>query len=238
MVALWLAATLVLGRGFCSVGCFFGGIEEGFAACAQKPRIKGIPPHWRWLPWAVLVFVVVGSLLTFYPLYCAWLCPFKAVTEFAVPNSLKTIIQTLIFGSVFLGLVVVLPILTKKRTQCSLFCPLGAMQSATNKVNVFDIRIDRASCTDCMACERACPTLSLTRDSIQKGETLMSCTKCGACVDVCKSGAAVWHIKGTSVGKSSGIARLLYLYAGWGFATMFGGSIIASSLISIFRMFR
>ena len=27
MVALWLAATLVLGKGWCSYGCFFGGIE-------------------------------------------------------------------------------------------------------------------------------------------------------------------------------------------------------------------
>src|SRR5208337_4661547 len=32
MVGLWLAITLVVGKGWCSYACFFGGIEEGMAA--------------------------------------------------------------------------------------------------------------------------------------------------------------------------------------------------------------
>jgi hypothetical protein len=40
----------------------------------------------------------------------------------------------------------------------------------------------------------------------------------------------VWHIKGTPVGVKPERARLLYLYAAWTFASMFGGSIIANSL--------
>ena len=54
--------------------------------------------------------------------------------------------------------------------------------------------------------------------------------RCGACIDVCRKDAAVWHIKGTPVGLKPERARLLFLYAGWLFATMFGGSIIAHSL--------
>jgi ferredoxin len=54
--------------------------------------------------------------------------------------------------------------------------------------------------------------------------------RCGACVDVCRKDAAVWHIKGTPVGVEPERARLLYLYAAWIFASMFGGSIIANSL--------
>jgi ferredoxin len=54
--------------------------------------------------------------------------------------------------------------------------------------------------------------------------------RCGACVDVCRKDAAVWHIKGTPVGVKPERARLLYLYAAWTFASMFGGSIIANSL--------
>ena len=34
MVALWLAATIVLGKAWCSFGCFFGGLEEGFSGWA------------------------------------------------------------------------------------------------------------------------------------------------------------------------------------------------------------
>jgi len=54
--------------------------------------------------------------------------------------------------------------------------------------------------------------------------------RCGACVDVCRKNAAVWHIKGTTVGIATERARLLYLYAAWVFASMFGGAIIANSL--------
>ena len=40
MLALWVGATLILGRGWCSWGCFFGGIEEGFASFRRKPLIQ------------------------------------------------------------------------------------------------------------------------------------------------------------------------------------------------------
>jgi len=60
--------------------------------------------------------------------------------------------------------------------------------------------------------------------------------KCGACVDACRKGAAFWHIKGTKAGASSERARLMYLYAAWGFAVMFGGSIIANTLQKIFGL--
>jgi ferredoxin-type protein NapH len=236
MVALWLAATIVLGKAWCSYGCFFGGLEEGFSAIAKRPRIKNINPRWRLLPWAVLVAIVLLSAATLEPTYCTWLCPFKTVTEFAEVRTAEAAVQTGIFLSLFFGLVVTLPILTKRRTQCAFFCPFGAFQSLFNKTNVFDIRIDREKCRDCDSCEKSCPTLALDQGSIRQGRTLMSCMHCGACVDACKKNAAVWHIKGTPVGARPETARLLHLYAAWGFATMFGGSIIASSLEKLYGL--
>jgi ferredoxin len=79
--------------------------------------------------------------------------------------------------------------------------------------------------------------MSLTDESIAQGETLMSCMKCGACVDVCPKDAAVWHIKGTEVASKPERARLLLLYAAWGMAIMFGGSIIAQGLATILHVF-
>jgi ferredoxin len=54
--------------------------------------------------------------------------------------------------------------------------------------------------------------------------------KCGACVDKCPTGAAVWHIKGTPAPDRPETARLLHLYAAWAFAVMFGGSLLANSV--------
>jgi ferredoxin-type protein NapH len=236
MIGLWFAATLFLGKGWCSFGCFFGGIEEGFSTLAKKARIKNINPRWRLVPWAVLLAIVLLSAATLEPTYCAWLCPFKTVTEYAHVRSVTTAIQTGIFLSLFLVLVVGLPLLTKKRTQCAFFCPFGAFQSLFNKVNPFEIRVEPAKCVDCVSCRTGCPIVAIDKQSVAEGKTLMSCMKCGACVDVCKKDAAVWHIKGTPIGISSERARLLYLYAAWGFATMFGGSIIANSLERVFGL--
>ncbi len=236
MVALWLAATLVLGKGWCSYGCFFGGIEEGFAAIPKKPRIRRLDPRWRWMPWAVLAAIVLLSAATLEPIYCMWLCPFKAVTEYPAVRSFETAVQMGIFVTLFLGLVVVLPLLTKKRTQCSFLCPFGAFQSIFNKTGAFDIRLDQSKCTPCVLCEKACPTMSITPEAVRSGKPLMSCMKCGACVDACVRDAAVWHIKGPEVGASSERARLMYLYSAWAFAVMFGGSIIAGALEKLFGL--
>ena len=60
--------------------------------------------------------IVLLSAATLEPVYCMWLCPFKAVTEYPAVRSFETAGQMGIFITLFLGLVVVLPLLTKKRT--------------------------------------------------------------------------------------------------------------------------
>jgi Pyruvate/2-oxoacid:ferredoxin oxidoreductase delta subunit len=231
MVALWLLATIILGKAWCSYGCFFGGLDEGFSSIAKKARLRKINPKWRLAPWAILVAIVLLSAATYEPTYCMWLCPFKAVTEFPQVRSTQTALQFGIFIALFLGLVVVLPFLTKRRTQCAFFCPFGAFQSIFSRTSIFDIRIDKEKCgAGCLLCQNNCPTLAIDQDAIRAGKTLSSCMRCGACVDVCRKDAAVWHIKGTPVGVEPERARLLYLYAAWIFASMFGGSIIANSL--------
>jgi ferredoxin len=233
MIGLWLAMTLVLGKAWCAYGCFFGGIEEGFAAMAKRPRLRKLDERLRLIPWAVLLAVVLLSAAIFEPVYCMWLCPFKAVTEFPAVRDLQTAIQFGVFVLLFAGLVVVLPFLTKKRTQCGFFCPFGAFQSLFNKINIFEIRFDHNKCTDCGVCRASCPTMAITAESVGQGQALMNCMKCGACVDSCRKGAAVWHIKGTAVGLRPERARLLFLYGAWAMATMFGGSVIANSLATM-----
>ena len=237
MAAIWLAITLVIGKGWCSYACFFGGIEEGMASVPARARLKKIDPRWRYGPWAVLLVMVLLSFALFEPAYCLWLCPFKAVSEYIAARSTLGMVQNGIFATLFGGLVIALPLLTKKRTQCAFFCPFGAFQSIFNKTSVFDVKIDRTRCSPCVLCKTACPTFSLTDESIAQGETLMSCMKCGACVDACPKHAAVWHIKGTEIACNPERARLMFLYAAWGMAVMFGGSIIAEGLATILHVF-
>jgi polyferredoxin len=236
MAGIWLAITIVVGKGWCSYACFFGGIEEGMASVSATAKLRNIDPRWRYGPWAVLLAMVLLSLALFEPAYCMWLCPFKAVSEYVAARNTVGMVQNGIFVVLFAGLVIALPMLTKKRTQCAFFCPFGAFQSLFNKTSVFDVKIDRTRCTPCVLCQRSCPTMSLSEESIAKGETLMSCMKCGACVDACPRDAVVWHIRGTEVAVKPERARLMFLYAAWAMAIMFGGSIIAEGLATMLHV--
>jgi len=237
MVGIWLAITIVVGKGWCSYACFFGGIEEGMAAIPAKATVRKIDSRWRYGPWAVLLAMTLLSLGLFESAYCMWLCPFKAVSEYVAARNTVGMIQNGIFVLLFGALVIALPLLTKKRTQCAFFCPFGAFQSLFNKTSVFDVKIDKTRCTPCVLCQKSCPTMALTEESIARGETLMSCMKCGACVDACPKDAAVWHIRGTEVAVKPERARLMFLYAAWSMAIMFGGSIIAQGLATILHVF-
>lgn len=236
MIVIWAGATLALGKGWCSWVCFYGGLDDGFSQIGKKPVIRKIDRKWTYLPYAVLTAIVLLSAAALSPVYCEWLCPFKAVTEFEEIVSFKILVQTIIFVALFLGLVIVLPILTKKRIQCSFLCPYAAFQSFTNKVNIFDIRIDKAKCNQCKKCIRSCPTLSIDDQSLAKGKTCMTCTKCGRCVDICPRGAIGYHIKGTKVGVGKGVARNLFVYSAYLFGATFGGSMIAGAVFRILKL--
>jgi len=232
---LWVGTSLAVGRGWCSWGCFYGGWDEFFSRLRKKPAIKRVDRKWTYMPFAVLLAIVLLSAVTLTPIYCEWLCPFKTITEFEAPSSLKTIVTLGIFISLFIGLVIALPLLTKKRIQCALFCPFGAMQSFFNKINIFEVRIAPDKCSECKLCLRTCPTFSLDESSLESGKPLMSCMKCGQCVDGCPKGAISYHIKGTPVGVRPNVARVLFLYPAYILFSLLGGYIMTAGLWRIFK---
>lgn len=233
MFVIWITASLVMGRGWCSWVCFYGGWDEGFSRLRKKPLIKKIDSKWTYLSFAVLLAVVLTSAAALDATYCEWLCPFKAVSEYVAITSFKVVIQTIIFVVLFLTLVIILPILTKKRTQCSLFCPFGAFQSFTNKVNVFDVRIDKDKCVKCKKCIEVCPTYCIDEKSIEEGKVKFTCTKCGKCIDNCPKKAISYHVKGTQAGHKCGKARMLYIYPAFLFLSIMCGGMIQGALYRI-----
>ncbi len=235
MVILWLGSSIILGRGFCSWMCFYGGYDEGCSRLAKKARIRKIDRRWIYFPFALLLAMVLISAVMLEPTYCGWLCPFKAVTEYAAVTDVITLIQTIIFVALFVGLVLVLPYLTKRRVQCGLFCPFGAFQSFTNHANIFDVRIDPQKCSGCQKCVNTCPTFSLDENSLKTGRTLITCTKCGKCIDACPKNAISYHIKGTAAGVRPGLARALFLYPAFLLMVAFNGGTVAMALYQVMK---
>ena len=199
MILIWLVCTLILGRGWCSWVCFYGGWEEGFSHVAKKQRLKLLPKtkELREFHFGFLLFIILASLCELACIYCEWFCPFKLVTEFSPIDSIPSLIATVLFIGLFLGLVVVLPILTKKRTQCSTLCPFGAFASLTDRFSLFQMKIDTTKCTGCMKCASVCPFSAIDIKTIQdkKGHPEFTCAKCGECVEACPQKAISYSLR-------------------------------------------
>jgi polyferredoxin len=236
MLVIVIGVSLALGRGFCSWGCFYGGWDDGASKILHKPKLKKINPVFRWMSFAVLLIVAITSTMALNPVYCDWLCPFKTVTEFQKVTSFTILLKTIVFLSLFAGLVIILPVLTKKRIQCATFCPMGALLSLANKVNVFDVRINKDQCTSCEKCSKECPTLSLSAEDVKRGEPSITCMKCGKCIDSCSIRAIHYHIKGTPVNKNYTWARNLFLFPSFILLVIFLGGPMQSGIAMLINL--
>lgn len=233
MVILWLFATIALGRGFCSWGCFYGGWDDGFSRIRKKPLVKKISDTWKWMPFAVLIMVVLTAALTLAPTYCDWICPFKAVTEFEQVTNTESAIKAGIFISLFGGLVVALPVVTRKRTQCSFLCPLGALNTLSNKITPFTIKINKEKCTKCYKCVSACPLFALSREGVDEGKISVFCSKCGKCVDLCPNNSIHFGIKGVPAGSLMNFSRNLFLFVSFIYMAIFSAGSIMNTIQSL-----
>jgi len=236
MVILWLAATLVLGRGFCSWGCFYGGWDDGFSRIRKKATIRKINDIWKWMPFAVLFMVTLTAALSLSPTYCSWICPFKAVTEFEQVTSVESATKAGVFISLFAGLVVILPVMTRKRTQCSFLCPLGALNTVSNRVTPFTVKIDKTACNECYKCVDVCPLFALSKEGIKEGNVSVFCSKCGKCTDICSKQAIHFGIKGLPAGTMKKFSRNLFLFTSFLFISVFSAGSIINSLTSLLNL--
>lgn len=193
MLAIWFIATVTIGRGWCSWVCFYGGWEDGISRITKKAKLplalknKDV----RAFHFAFLFFAALASLGVMSSVYCQWFCPFKLVTEFEPVTDFAGLAVASVFILAFFGLVVAMPLLTRKRFQCSTLCPFGAFQSLIDRASSYRVVIDTAKCVSCMKCVAACPFFAIDHETILegRGKPELTCAKCGECIDVCPQNA-------------------------------------------------
>lgn len=183
---LWLLIILTIGQGICSWVCFYGGIDEACSRIAKRPLVKlKIPGPWRDFPIAFLIFLLIASFLQGLPVFCNWFCPFKMTEAFWDNYPAIRTIQAVLFWSVLAGFTIALPILTKKRTFCSLVCPFGALVSVCGKASPYTVTINEERCIACGKCRDICPVFAIEDKNSKEYKISNFCNRCGKCIDTC-----------------------------------------------------
>lgn len=83
------------------------------------------------------------------------------------------------------------------RAFCKVLCPISAILKTTSRFSLIKVKADAERCTDCGACEKACPMDIKIRDYIHEGKRVTSteCILCQTCINSCPH-----HVLSLSVG--------------------------------------
>ncbi|MDQ7773356.1 MAG: 4Fe-4S binding protein [Elusimicrobiales bacterium] len=242
---VWLFATIIVGRAWCSWTCFYGGLDEFFSRLSPVKKLPAAVQSWalrlRDFPMALLVFFMLISLSYMTPMFCYWLCPFKLGGEFLNEDGRRAFQLGLMWLA--LAFVVLLPLLTARRSFCSFLCPFGAWQSFWGRLNPFRVKFDEAACSGCGLCEAACPMFAIKKDGKGKIEVLDYCNMCAACFSACPKGGIGYYIFGVKAADPRfGWGRLLspeslFIFSVLVFSSVFASLWAPAALSDLVRVF-
>jgi len=88
--------------------------------------------------------------------------------------------------------VTVMVFLSRKRNMmvhCSAFCPLGVVSNLAGRLSPWRMKFS-SSCTKCGACVAVCRYNAITEERLTAGSPAFSCSLCRDCTAVCRHGAA------------------------------------------------
>ena len=211
-----IAATLLLGRLYCSVICPLGIFQDFFNWLSKKFNKKKkfeYKPEKSWLRWGVLAVLVI-----------AWLCGFTFLVGLVEPysaygrmadelfrpiylfgNNLLASISELLGNYRFFKVAISLQSITAfvvailtllvighmsyhyGRTWCNTICPVGTLLGFFSRFSFLRIRIDQDKCNHCLACQRKCKAYCI--DSKNQQIDYSRCVDCFDCIDACKQKA-------------------------------------------------
>lgn len=80
------------------------------------------------------------------------------------------------------------------RPFCQLICPFGFVSWIVERLSIFRVRVDKNLCTQCGACEKACPTDS-AKNIVAGKKFPADCFSCGRCLNSCPVDAIKYTFK-------------------------------------------
>lgn len=180
-----LLGTLLIGNAFCGWLCPFGAIQDALAWLRRRLHLPSLTVpvkldrllRWgRFVVLAVILAMTYATAKLWFADYDPYLALFGLHWLFGVESSTALIGLGILVAVVGASLLV-------DRFWCRYLCPLGGVLSVLGRFSLFRIRRNRATCTDCTLCDRAC-RVAVTPSS---AAPLVSadCIGCMDCVTTC-----------------------------------------------------
>ncbi len=189
---------VLLGRLVCGFLCPFGFIQD-LLYRIPVPKVdlpRKLDRALRYLKYVVaallvLALPIVARAITGQgaPFFCKFLCP-AGTLEGALPLMLANPKLFAQAGVVFWGKVAVLALVVVasmciRRPFCKYLCPLGAFYGLFNRVSVYQMRVNKGSCSHCNHCKGVCPMGLDPKREVNSPE----CIRCGNCKAACPTSA-------------------------------------------------
>ena len=187
IILLWVAATLLVGRVYCSILCPLGVFQDIVAWISRRlgGKHRKLPysysPAKNWLRYSVLVLFILAWVAGISSLV-ALLAPYSAYGRM-VTSLLHPAWPTLAVAAVTLIVIVILAV-RGGRTYCNTICPVGTLLGCLSRFSLLRIRIDTEKCNNCGLCGRRCKASCI--DTKQHKVDYSRCVACMDCIETCK----------------------------------------------------
>jgi ferredoxin len=213
-----LIVTLAAGRVYCSAICPLGILQDIIARVAtwwpgRKQPLRRHAPPITWLRQTVLWATVGGVVAGWAGFTLAWLDPYSGFGRIASAlfRPLLTLANNAIVGpasaigltslyrvdphwagagvlsaAAFLLALLVVLVVWRGRLYCNTICPVGTFLGLLSNKAAFRLNIEKSACTKCAACLRVCKAQCI---DLRSGAIDFSrCVGCYDCIGACEHG--------------------------------------------------
>jgi polyferredoxin len=181
LVLFLLIGVIIANKFICSWACQFGTLQDFlFRLFRDHKDRQGMIPQKKvpfWLSNTIrLLFcfsVIVSAVLFLFDVL-------NAINPFNIFHP-----QLLTLYSAISLVILLLSSMIVYRPFCHFFCPFGLLGWICEKVSFYKIRVNPEICTNCKACEKACPSNAMQGILAKKTFTKADCFSCGTCISAC-----------------------------------------------------
>ena len=198
----FIALAVIGNKMICGWGCPFGALQELEYSIPILKKIKK-----RKLPFILTNSIRVGLFIAMLLLLFGIIGGRRGFVIYHFMNPFNLFNLDFEALSILMTVIIILSAaFFIYRPFCQFICPFGFVSWIAERFSIFRVRIDAEKCTQCGACNKACP-LEAAQGRVDGKRLPADCFSCGRCLKVCPADAIKYNSIFTKGTKEKGEER-------------------------------